>query len=78
MTKDDAIAEAQQLANSTGVPHDVWEHTGGRVGSQVVPAQGRWIPRSSTVDPPKHGVWTKRQTLRPTLGSRVRRVLGSE
>lgn len=63
MTRDGALALAQEEAVKKSHPVDLYEHT----GKPSVPPQHRWIIRMTGVPPPKHGVWTKRETIEPPV-----------
>lgn len=61
MTRADAKVAARKAVRREKVAYDVWEHT----GSPGVPAQGRFVHRSSLLPPPKHNRWTKVETVDP-------------
>lgn len=71
MTQTDARALAQQQANETRHPMELWEHVGGKTPARTILPQGRWVVIDGAVvdgqrveSEPKW-VWAKRGIVEP-------------
>ena len=64
MTRDEALAAAQQEATASHVAVDVWEHVGGRSPQGVLLPQGRFVTKEATASAPKWA-WRKVATVQP-------------